>query len=117
MGDITYSLLAGVRESLVVGINSLSLDLIGPSTVVSQDASDHSNVVLGQRDGLSVVQRLDSGKGIKVLLDQLGELDEKLATVLWADLRPWSFERGAGSLDGNVDILLGGLGDGANNLG
>lgn len=100
----------------MVGINRLSLNLVGPSSVVSQNTSDHSNVVLGQGDGLSVVQRLDSGESIKVLLDQLGELDEQLATVLWADLGPWALKGGAGSLDSNVDILLGGLGDGANNL-
>lgn len=100
----------------MVGINSLSLNLVGPSTVVSKDTSNHANVVLGQGDGLSVIERLNGGEGIKVLLDQLGELDEQLATVLWGNLGPWALERRAGGLYGTVDILLRGLGDGADDL-
>ncbi len=95
----------------MVSINGLSLNLISPTTIVSQRTSNHADIVLRHGDGLSVVKGLDSSKRIEVLLNEIGELVQQLATVLWRDLGPGGLEGGAGRGNGFVDILLGSLGD------
>lgn len=105
-----------VCEGIRVGIDNLALNLVGPASVVSQAASNHADVSLGHTKSLSVVERLNSSEEIEVLLNQIGELDQQLASVLWGLLSPWSLECLAGCSYCNIDILLGGLADGADNL-
>lgn len=112
----TDGLVAGVGESLGVGINGLTSDLIRPTTVVAKTASSVGDVDLGHGDGLSVVQSLNGREGIHITLEQVGELGEHTATVGGDHLLPGTLEGLTGSLDGNVDILLGSLVDGGNGL-
>lgn len=98
-------------------VDDFALDLVGPSSVVSQTASTAGNIdVLGHAVGFSIVESLDGGEELSVLQEEVGELDEELSTVLGCLLPPWAVEGLAGSSDGNVDILLGGLLDGADDL-
>lgn len=113
---ITHWLLPCVCEGLWVGVDGLALDLVGPATVVPQAAGGSSHIALGHGDGLSVVQRLDGSQLVEVGLHQLGQLDEQLATGLGGGVPPLAIEGLPRSGDGNVDILLGGLGDGADDL-
>lgn len=112
----TYRLLLDVRESLEVGLADLAVDLIGPTTIVSQSRGAVGNIGLGHGDRLSVVKRLDSGEQIGVLLELERQVHEQLAAVLGSDFPPLALESLAGSGNGKVDILLGGLMHGADNL-
>jgi len=47
---------------------------------------------------------------------EIGELNQKLATITRGNLAPVTLEGLAGSCNSNVDILLAGLVDGADNL-
>ena len=107
----TNGLLLDVVESVRGGIDDLALDLVCPSTVVPQAAYAHADVDLGHGDGLAVVKRFDGSKQVKVLLEQVCELHEQLAAVLWGFSPPRTVEGLACSGDGNVDILLSGFVD------
>lgn len=112
----TDGLVAGVGESLGVGVDSLTVDLVGPATVVAQAAGGVGNINLGHGDGLTVVESLDGGKGLHITLEQIGQLSEHTATVRGGHTVPGTLEGSASGLDGDVDILLGSLVDGGDNL-
>lgn len=112
----TKRLLPGVVEGVGGDINGLALDLVGPTAVVADSADDGANIATGHGDGLAIVERLDSGKEVEVLLEQVGELEEVDATLLGSDIAPDTLESLAGSGDSDIDILLGGLVDGADDL-
>lgn len=109
-------LVLGEVESSRLGVDDLSVDLVGPSSVVSQAAGGAQNVTTGVCQTLSVVERLDGREHGDVLLKEVGELGQQAAAVGCADLGPGAVESSSGSLDGDVDILLGGLVDGADDL-
>lgn len=112
----TDGLVAGVGEGLVVGVDSLTGDLVGPATVVAQAASGIGNVTLGQGDGLAVVEGLNGGEGLDITLEEVGQLGEHTATVRGGHVVPGTLEGGASGLDGDIDILLGGFVDGGDDL-
>jgi hypothetical protein len=59
-GDDTHGLLADVVECVGGCVNDLALDLVCPSTVVSQATDARGNVnVLGHVESLAVVESLD----------------------------------------------------------
>jgi len=113
---MTYRLGSGVVEHLGSNINGLSLDLVGPTTVVSEAANDGTDITTGVGDGLSVVERLNSGEKVEVLLSEIGELEEEVASDLGRSGSPLALESLAGSGDSQVDILLGTLADGGDDL-
>lgn len=97
-------------------VNGLALDLVGPTSVVPQAADDGTDVTLGHGDGLSVVERLDGGEELSVLLCEVGELQQVDGALAGGGLSPDTLEGLAGGGDGDIDILLGSLVDGADNL-
>jgi len=112
----TDGLVAGVGESLGVGVNSLTSDLISPATVVAETAGSVGNVDLGHSDGLSVIKSLNGSDGVHITLEEVGELGEHTATFGGNHLLPGTLEGLASCLHSNVDILLGSLVDGGNGL-
>lgn len=115
--DNTHGLLADVVEGVRGSINDLTLDLVGPSTIIPQAASAGGDIdVLGHAESLAVVKSLDGSKEVRILLEELSELCEELSTVLGSLLPPWTVESLAGGRNGNVNILLGSLLDSADNL-
>lgn len=50
--------LLGVVEMFVGGVNDLSMNLVCPSTIVSENIGCNLNVTLGHIDALSVIQSL-----------------------------------------------------------
>lgn len=92
-----------------VGVHNLTLDLVCPTSVVSQAAGSSSDITLGHAEGLSVVQRLNSGEEVGVLVEEVGKLVKELATVTGGNLPPHFLEALAGSCYCDVDILLSGL--------
>lgn len=112
----TNRLMAGVREGLVVLVDGLTDNLVGPATVVAEAASGVGDIALAQGDGLTVIDGLDSGQGLNITLEEVGKLDKHAATLRGSHIVPGTLEGSTGSLDGNVDILLGGLVDGSDDL-
>lgn len=109
-------LLLDVVEGIWGGIDDLALNLVGPAAVVSQAACAHADVDLGHGDGLAVVESLYGCEEVEVLLEEGGELVQEFAAVLWGLLSPWALKCLAGGCDCDVDILFGGLLDGADDL-
>lgn len=112
----TYRLGSGVVEHLGSNIDRLALDLVGPTTVVSEAANNGANIATGVGNRLSVVERLNSGEEVEVLLGEVGKLKEEVASDLRRSGPPLALESLAGSGDSQVDILLGTLADGGDDL-
>ena len=106
----------GVAEVVAADRDGLAVDLVGPAGVVAE-AVDHQRQVgvAALADRLAVVERLQLGQLVDVLLDQVGELVHQAAAVAGVHLAPGAgVERLAGGLDRQVDIggiPLGDLGD------
>jgi len=109
LGAYTNGLLLDVVEGVGGGVNDLALDLVRPATVVPQSTDTHADVDLGHGDGLAIVERLNRGEQVEVLLEQIGELHKKSAAVLRGLFPPWAFESLACGGDGDVDVLLRGF--------
>lgn len=90
-------------------VNGLALDLVGPSTVVSDAPSNGANVSLGHGDGLSIIEGLDSSKNVQVLLHNVGKLHQHVRTRLRSNLLPYCLEGFSSRGDGYVDILFRGF--------
>lgn len=112
----TNGLVTGVGEGLGVGVNSLTVDLVGPAGVVTEAAQSVGQVDLGHGEGLAVVEGLNGGDSINVALNQVGQLVQETATVGGGNPAPFTLVGLAGSGHGDVDILLVGLVDGGNDL-
>lgn len=108
--------MSGVRKGVGVCVDNLALNLVGPTAIISQAASYHTDIDLGHSNGLSVVERLNGGQKIGVFLDQVGEVDQQLATVLGGLLSPCGLKCLSCGSYRNIDILLCGLVDGADNF-
>jgi hypothetical protein len=108
--------LSGVCEGVGVCVDDLALDLVSPPTIVSQAASNQADVNLCHSNSLSVVERFDSGEEVGILLNEIGEVDQQLAAVLWGLLSPDCPVCLSGSGYRDIDILLCGLVDGCDNL-
>lgn len=97
-------------------INRLALNLVGPAAIVPNATNNGANISTSHGDGLAIVKGLDGSKELKVLLDQVGKLKQQVSTLLRGNLAPRALEGIASSLDGNVDVGLGGFVDGADDL-
>jgi hypothetical protein len=108
--EFTNRLLADVVEAVGCCVDDLALNLVGPSSVVPQATSSGGNIdVLGHAEGLAVVESLDGSNEVGILLEQIGKLVKQLSPVLWCLLSPWAVEGFAGGSNSDVNILLGGL--------
>jgi hypothetical protein len=113
----TDRLLADVIEGVGACVDDLTLDLVCPATVVPQAASGGRDIdALGHTKGLSVVESLNSSEQVGIFFEKVGELHEKLSTVLGSLFPPWAIEGFACGIDGDIDILLGSLLDRADNF-
>lgn len=112
----TYGLWSGVVKHVGGNVDSPALDLVGPSTIVSDAASNSTNVTPGHGNGLAIVERLYRGEEVDVLLNEIGKLDHQDGSLLGSNLLPGGFESLAGGGDSNVDILLGGFTDRGNDF-
>lgn len=103
-------------EHAGLNVDGLALDLVGPASVVSDAADDGADITTGVGDGLSVVEGLDGGEEVEVLLGKVGKLQQQDASLVGGGGLPDAVEGLAGGLDGEVDVLLGTLADGGDGL-
>lgn len=103
----------GKGELGVRGLDRLTVDLVGPSTVVSEDSGRLSDVeALGDREDLSVVESLEGGEDVDVSLNQRGDLHQQLASLETGSvLAPSRLEGLVGTVESVVDIGGETLGD------
>jgi hypothetical protein len=91
---------SGKGELVLAGLDSLTVDLVGPSTVVSEDGSGFSDIeTLGNGKSLSVVERLEGSEDIDISFHQGSDLHEQLAS-----LETWNVES-----PGGVEGIVGGI--------
>lgn len=112
LSNNTDWLVLGVVELVGISLDNLSVNLISPTSVVSDATSNGSNITLGHGDGLSVVQRLDGGENEVVTVNQVCELEEETTTLVGVDFAPFAIEGITSGFDGGVDIGEGGFVDG-----
>lgn len=106
----THGLFADVVECVGCCVNDLALDLVCPTTIVSQAAGAGGDIdIPGHAERLAIVQSFNGGEEISILLEEFGKLEKKLSTVLGCLLPPWTIEGFTGSSNGDVDVLLRGL--------
>lgn len=94
----------------------LALDLIGPTTIVPYGTNDGTKITTGHVDGLAIVEGLDGGQEICVLLQKVGQLQQHATSLVGCCLLPWALECLASSGNGDIYIFLGGLVDLADDL-
>lgn len=103
-------------EHVWADVEGLSLNLVCPTSIVPYAADDGGDVSLCHRDGLSIVQRLDRGKQVSVLLEEVGQLQQVQAPLLGCGVPPYALESLPGGGDRSINIFLGSLVDGADDL-
>ena len=103
-------------EHVRSNVHGLALDLIRPASIVPDGSGHSSNITTGHRDGLAIVQGLDGGEKIKVLLDKIGKPEKVDTPLLRRGCPPFALEGFARSSDSNVNILLGSFRYVADNL-
>lgn len=112
----TNGFVAGVGEGLRVGVNSLAVNLVGPSGVVANATHGQPQVNLGHAEGLAVVQGFNGSYLLKVALHKIRKLVDEPAPVRRGNIAPLALEGGTGRSHGGIDILLGGFLNGCNGL-
>lgn len=115
-GCDTHRFLLGVVERIRIGVNDLALNLVCPSTIISQTSSAQADINLGHVDRLAIVHRFNSCELVEVLVKEVSELHEILPSLLWGDFSPCPFEGLAGNGDSVVDVFLCGFVDGYDGL-
>lgn len=92
-------------------IDRLSLDLIGPASVVSQTADHTVQVPTRIVDRLSIIKRFDCGKQLLVLLGKVGQLVKQNASLLRCRGLPDTVKCSSSCVDSEVDVFLSALVD------
>lgn len=78
----TNGLVLGVGELCLGSLDSLSVDLVCPSPVVSEDGGGLGDIeALGDGKSLTVVERFEGSKNIDISLHQASDLHEILASL------------------------------------
>lgn len=105
----TNWLLECVSELLWRGRDRLAVDLIGPSSVVSQGGDRLSEVLADSHaEGLSAIPSLQSRNGFLVFFNKICQLEDQLASLGVGDIAPaGTIEGGSCSLYGLVDVFWG----------
>lgn len=95
------------------GLDGLTVDLVCPSTVVSEDGSGFSDIeTLGNTKGLSVVERLERSEDIDISFHQGSDLHEVLASLeTWNVESPSGVEGVVGGIKSDFDVGSETLGD------
>jgi len=109
----TDGFVSGEGELVLAGLNGLTMDLVCPSTVVSEDSSGFSDVeTLGNSKGLSVVEGFKGSKDIDISLHQGSNLHEQLASLeTWNVESPGGVEGIVGSIKSDLNVGSETLGD------
>ena len=110
--------MTSVDELVVSGLDGLTVDLVGPTSVVA-DASNGLGDIDSccPREGLAVVKGLKSSKLVEVLLHKVGKLVQEGRTLETRGLEtPYGLESFVCGLNGEVDILGGTLSNRGDNL-
>ena len=103
----TNWLVASVHKGIRVGIDSLTMNLVGPSTVVAQARNRTVNIYcLSHTNCLAIVDGFDSRENFRIALEEIGQLMKKIATLSRGVFAPFAVESLACSSDSNVDILF-----------
>lgn len=100
----TDGLVLGVGELGLGGLDSLTVDLVCPSTVVSEDSGSLGNIkALGDGKGLSVVERFEGSEDINISLHQGSDLHQVFSSL---ETRAVGSPSGVESLVGSVEAEL-----------
>jgi len=114
----TDGLVSGESELVLACLDGLTVYLVRPSTVVSEDGSGFSDIeTLGNGKSLSVVERLEGSEDIDISLHQGSDLHEVLASLeTWNVESPGRVEGSVGGVKSDIDIGSKTLGDLDENL-
>jgi hypothetical protein len=106
-GD-TNGFVSGECKLVLGSLDSLSVDLVCPSTVVSEDGSGLGDIeTLGNGKSLSVVKRLEGCKDIDISLHQGSDFHEVLSSLeTWDIETPGGLEGSVGGIKCDFDIGL-----------
>jgi hypothetical protein len=103
-------------EHIWSNIDRLALNLVCPTAVISNAANHRANIASGHADRLAIIERLDRGKELGVLLTYVGKLDHQPASLLGSSVLPAAFEGLPCRRYGQIDVFLGGFRNGADDL-
>jgi hypothetical protein len=108
----TNGLVSGKGKLVLAGLDSLTVDLVGPTTVVSEDSSGFGYIeTLGNGKSFSIVEGFEGSEDIDISLHQGSNLHEQLAS-----LETWNVES-PGSVEGIVSGIKSDFNVGSETLG
>lgn len=102
----TNGLVSGESKLVFASFDGFTVNLVCPSTVVSEDGGGLGNIEsLGNGKGLSVVEGLEGSKDIDISLHQGGDLHEHLASLETGDIEtPGGLEGSMRGIERSLDI-------------
>lgn len=102
----TDRLMSGEGEFGIRGLDGLAVNLVGPTTVVSEDSGRLGHIkALGNGKDLSIVESLEGSENVYISLDQGSNLHQELASLeTWSVLAPSRLEGLGGTVKSVVDI-------------
>ena len=105
--------MSGKGKLVLAGLNGLTVNLVGPSTVISEDSSGFSDIeTLGNGKSLSVVEGFEGSKDIDISLHQGSDLHEQLASLeTWNVESPGGVKGIVGGIKSDLDVGSETLGD------
>ena len=92
------------------------MKLVRPSAVVSQTTGSRPNIGFCHGQRFAIVEGFDGCELLGVFLEEIGQIDQVLPSLVGCHFAPALLKRLAGYGDGNVDIFLCGFVDGDNGL-
>ena len=104
-----------VGEGALKRIHRLAVNFRRQAGVVTEDVHHHRHVdVLGLEDRFAVVERLEFGEFVDVLLNQISQPPQQASALAGGHLVPWTgavFESVTSGFNCSVDIIWGGFND------
>ncbi len=104
-----------VGEGALKRIHRLAVNFRRQAGVVTEDVHHHRHVdVLGLEDRFAVVERLEFGEFVDVLLNQISQPPQQASALAGGHLAPWTgavFKSVAGGFNCSVDIIRRGFDD------
>ena len=113
--DDSDRLAQGIGEGRFERVHRLAVNLGRQSGVIAQNVDDHGHIDVARfEDRLAVVESLELGKFVDVLLDKIGQLPDQPSAFGSGHLSPRAGldrQTPAGGSDRPIDVRRGGFGD------
>jgi hypothetical protein len=97
--------MSSIRQAIDICIDCLSIDLIGPTTIVAQTSSRSSDIAFSQCHTLAIIEGFDGGDCVNIAFQEIRKTGKKATTVRRSDALPLALESFAGGFHRNIHVF------------